>query len=108
MKVWLALPLVTATRVMHNVFSDSKPYVFTSGEVDLEDKARFQFLLWRSRFDNVTSREPNGRLVVAFQTPFVLNEQDLCEFVDCHSVSSIILFYLHSDVQLKMIAATYR
>lgn len=101
MKVWLTLPLVTATRVMHNVFTDSKPYVFTTDEVDAEDKSRFQFLLWRSRFDSVIPRECNGRLVVAFQTPFVLNEQDFCEFVACHSVSSIIILCFHTDIKLE-------
>lgn len=86
---------------MHNVFSDSKPYVFTTGEVDAEDNSRFQFLLWRSRLDSVIPRERNGRLVVAFQTPFVLNEQDFCEFVTCHSVSWIIILYFHTDVKLE-------
>lgn len=88
MKTWLALSLVTAMRVLHIASSDTDPHVFSNPPIHSDDK-RFQYLVWSSNFRSGGGAEmfPNARLILAFQTPFMLNAQDMHEFVGCTSVS---------------------
>jgi hypothetical protein len=88
MKTWLALPLVTAMRVLHIASSDTDPHGFSNPPIHSDDK-RFQYLVWSSNFHSGGGAEmvPNARLILAFQTPFILNAQDMHDFVGCASVS---------------------
>ncbi|KDR81585.1 hypothetical protein GALMADRAFT_239626 [Galerina marginata CBS 339.88] len=73
---WLHLPLVTATRVLHSTALGIQHWQFIPAPAD--DNSLFRYIRWQPPFER-------GSLVVAYQTPFTLNEQDLREFIECTS-----------------------
>ncbi|KAF8959061.1 hypothetical protein BDZ97DRAFT_1423631 [Flammula alnicola] len=85
MKSWLMLPVVTATRVMHTAFPQTTGWVFKAEEEETADSSWFQCARWTPRVHNPGPEEQPVpvRLVMAFQTPFVLNEQDMHAFSAC-------------------------
>ncbi|KAJ6502575.1 hypothetical protein C8R45DRAFT_1092404 [Mycena sanguinolenta] len=89
---WLDnLPLMTVQRVIHLLFPATRPWGFFLCDENDQDRKLFQYFMWSlpSPEDGVAPQTGNdiGRksIVVAFQPPWILSEQDLKEFSKCQS-----------------------
>ncbi|PPR06656.1 hypothetical protein CVT26_001198 [Gymnopilus dilepis] len=91
MAPWLCLPLVTATRVVHSVYSAQTTAAFSRQHIppsdplyDKHDSSRFRYFTWASEGEE----DPDDRhasLIVAYQTPYTLSYSDMQAFVSCKS-----------------------
>ncbi|KAF7363420.1 Microtubule associated protein [Mycena sanguinolenta] len=89
---WLDnLPLMTVQRVMHLLFPATRPWGFFLCDENDQDRKLFQYFMWSlpPPEDGLAPQTGNdiGRksIVVAFQPPWILSEQDLKEFSKCQS-----------------------
>ncbi|KAF8902111.1 hypothetical protein CPB84DRAFT_1776630 [Gymnopilus junonius] len=111
MEVWLCLPLVTATRVLHSTYHDAQCSSFIRPAADDHDNSLFRYVAWATNEQD--EREENVSLIVAYQTPYTLTHQDLKEFVSCkNSPRSFIVIsnqYPNFDAHSKdKLPAKYR
>ncbi|TFK76471.1 hypothetical protein BDN72DRAFT_237532 [Pluteus cervinus] len=85
---WLDnLPLMTAQRMMHLVIPESQEWGFTLSHEDEVDKQIFQHFLWSRPIPEEELEEgrdrTEGSMIVAFQPPWILSDDDFTEFVNC-------------------------
>jgi hypothetical protein len=97
---WLDnLPLMTVQRTLHILFPKTRGWGFSLSDQDDKDRRIFQHFLWTISTQGPTNLGSNQKLkigqksvVIAFQPPWILSEQDLKEFSACRSVCSKFIF----------------
>jgi len=88
MIAWLDLVFVSASRVLHSAEPRTDKFAFQLGQDNPQDKSIFRHFVW-TRDGHQRQHQPSwgsGSVVVAYQPPFILTEQDLQEFVACKAV----------------------
>ncbi|KAJ7172503.1 hypothetical protein C8R46DRAFT_1161910 [Mycena filopes] len=89
---WLDnLPLMTVQRIIHLLYPETRAWGFTLNDENDNDRKIFQYFVWSLP----TTEEGMGAamlaeigrksIVVAFQPPWILSEQDIKEFSECRS-----------------------
>ncbi|KAJ7940665.1 hypothetical protein B0H13DRAFT_2226032 [Mycena leptocephala] len=89
---WLDnLPLMTVQRTIHLLYPETRPWGFILGDENDSDRKIFQYFMWTlsapdeamapARLAEIGRRS----VVVAFQPPWILSEQDIKEFSQCRS-----------------------
>jgi hypothetical protein len=92
MASWLDnVPLQTVQHIIHLLYPQTQSWTFGEGgeeNVDQRDNDIFRFFTWLT--DDAQSLHVDCRhsLVVAYQPPWILSEQDIKEFSECRSVCS--------------------
>ncbi|KAJ6630775.1 hypothetical protein B0H10DRAFT_2160169 [Mycena sp. CBHHK59/15] len=89
---WLDnLPLMTVQRTLHLLYPETRPWGFILSDENDSDRKLFQYFMWSPTPSGVEMTPAMlaevGRksVVVAFQPPWILSEQDLKEFSQCRS-----------------------
>ncbi|KAJ7155992.1 hypothetical protein C8R43DRAFT_1087364 [Mycena crocata] len=89
---WLDnLPLMTVQRIIHLLYPETRPWGFVLNDENDSDRKIFQYFLWSlPQFDADTTPAMHAEIgrksvVVAFQPPWILSEQDIKEFSQCRS-----------------------
>ncbi|KAJ7632591.1 hypothetical protein FB45DRAFT_508821 [Roridomyces roridus] len=89
---WLDnLPLMTVQRAIHVVYPETRPWAFVLSDENDEDRKLFQYFMWTLPLSEEETTQERlvevGRrsVVVAFQPPWILSEQDIKEFAECRS-----------------------
>ncbi|KAJ7709933.1 hypothetical protein B0H17DRAFT_1191069 [Mycena rosella] len=89
---WLDnLPLMTVQRTIHLLYPETRPWGFILSDENDSDRKIFQYFMWT--LSPLDEQMPPARLaeighksvVVAFQPPWILSEQDIREFSQCRS-----------------------
>ena len=83
---WLAsLPLQTVQDVVHLLYPQSRGWRFNLGNDCDGDEHIFRYFTWSTTgLDSAMNSA-----VIAFQPPWILSEQDIKEFSECRSVSTV-------------------
>jgi len=88
---WLDnLPLMTVQRIIHLLYPATQRWGFFLCDGNDSDRKIFQFFMWSRPPNEGMSPEElvkigNKSIVVAFQPPWILSEQDIKEFSQCRS-----------------------
>ncbi|KAJ7449782.1 hypothetical protein FB451DRAFT_737367 [Mycena latifolia] len=89
---WLDnLPLMTVQRTIHLLYPETRPWGFILNDENDSDRKIFQYFMWSlapldeemtpARLAEIGRKS----VVVAFQPPWILSEQDIKEFSQCRS-----------------------
>ena len=101
---WLEmLPLQTAQDVIHFLYPESRGWRFTLGHDCDGDEDIFQYFTWSTAAYPDSSLNSRNSVLIAFQPPWILSEQDIREFSGCRSVrTAVFCIYLKwSDIFTK-------
>ncbi|KAJ7275365.1 hypothetical protein B0H12DRAFT_1199468 [Mycena haematopus] len=88
---WLDnLPLMTVQRVMHILYPATQSWGFFLCDENDNDRKIFQYFMWslppdEGRAPETPTHVGRKSIVVAFQPPWILSEQDIKEFSKCRS-----------------------
>ncbi|KAJ7658776.1 hypothetical protein DFH06DRAFT_1131068 [Mycena polygramma] len=85
---WLDnLPLMTVQRTIHILYPDSYPWEFRLCDDDDNDRKMFQYFMWSGPVphEGMALDIDHKSVLVAFQPPWILSEQDIKEFSQCRS-----------------------
>jgi len=80
---------MTVQRTLHILYPETRRWGFSLCDEDDKDRRIFQYFLWAPPTQGVIKPEiVQKQVVIAFQPPWILSEQDLKEFSECRSVCS--------------------
>ncbi|KAJ6496653.1 hypothetical protein C8R47DRAFT_973464 [Mycena vitilis] len=85
---WLDnLPLMTVQRTIHILYPESYPWEFRLCDDDGNDRKMFQYFIWSGPIphEEMALDIDHKSVLVAFQPPWILSEQDIKEFSQCRS-----------------------
>lgn len=94
---------MTVQRAIHVVYPETRPWGFILSDENDDDRKIFQYFMWTLPLsDNEMTQERHlevGRksVVVAFQPPWILSEQDIKEFAQCRSVCPFTSSFLNAS-----------
>lgn len=86
---------MTVQRAIHLLYPDTDQWGFTLNDENDQDRKLFQNFIWTLRNPESTGPQATMKrigmrsVVVAFQPPWILSEQDLKEFSECRSVRDL-------------------
>jgi hypothetical protein len=97
---------MTVQRTIHLLYPETRPWGFILGDENDSDRKIFQYFMWTlsapdeamapARLAEIGRRS----VVVAFQPPWILSEQDIKEFSQCRSVCNHARFLIKSLIYL--------
>ncbi|KAJ7774799.1 hypothetical protein B0H16DRAFT_74878 [Mycena metata] len=89
---WLDnLPLMTVQRIMHLLYPETRRWGFSLNDDNDSDRKIFQYFVWSLPAPEegiapaMLAEIGRKSIVVAFQPPWILSEQDIKEFSQCRS-----------------------
>jgi hypothetical protein len=84
-------PLETAQRVVHLLFPQTSHWHLLADNKDEPDPELFQYFTWSAHPVYAKAYDgPENAVVIAVQPPWVLTSQDLQNFVNYDSVSTLV------------------